>query len=169
MKQKRPLLLLMLVAIALVVNSCKKDSQSPIQALFSVGTWQLASVQVYNYIGNSQTSVQNFTDSCATTQFFTFNKNNTCTYTNFDCIPQTSTTAKWSLTPNQLYLVAEIVCKDSTKAGSSQPFINAQIINLGQYSMVLNTGDIQPNYSLTKHRQIIQYGFVREQITGTAP
>jgi hypothetical protein len=167
MKKRRFLLFLTGLIIASVINSCKKSGQNPIEALFTGGTWQLASVQVFNYIGNAQTSVQTFTDSCKTTQFFTFSKDNTCVYTNFDCITQTSASAKWSLAPNQLYLISEVVCKDTSAAGTSQPFINAQIINLGQYSLVLNTGDIQPNYSLTKPRKIIQYGFIREKIAGT--
>lgn len=169
MKNNRLLLLLTGLIVALVINSCKKSGQNPIEALFTGGTWQLASVQIFNYTGNAQTSVQTLTDSCKTTQFFTFNKDNTCIYTNFDCITQTSTSAKWSLAPNQLFLMAEIVCKDTSATGTSQPFINAQIINLGQYSLVLNTGDIQPNYSLTKKRRIIQYGFIREKIAGATP
>ncbi len=169
MKNKRLLLLLTGLAIALVINSCKKDAQSPIASLFTVGTWQLASVQTFNYLGNTLTSSQTSTDTCITTQFFNFNKDNTCTYTNFDCISQTSPTAKWSLTPNQLFLVSEVVCKDTSKAGNSQPFINAQIINLGNYSLVLQTGDIQPNYSLTKPRTIVQYGFIRQKLSGSTP
>lgn len=145
----------------MVVNSCKKSSQTTIQTLFTGGTWQLASVLVFNFTGNMQTSIDTLNTTCTQTQFFTFNTNNTCTYTNFDCIPQTPPGATWDLTQNQLVLNAQVVCKDSTAAGSSMPFANAQIINLGQYSLVLLTGDIQPNYSLTAKRRQVQYGFVR--------
>jgi hypothetical protein len=167
MNNKRLFLLVTGLAIALVINSCKKSGQNPIESLFTGGTWQLASVQVSNYIGNTLVSSQTLTDSCKATQFFTFNSDNTCTYTNFDCINQTSASAKWSLAPNQLFLMADVVCKDTSATGTSMPFIYAQIINLGNYSLVLNTGDIQPNFSLTKPRTIIQYGFIREKIVGT--
>lgn len=150
----------------MVINSCKKMNQNPIQALFTGGTWQLASVMAFNYVGPSQISTDTLNTTCLLTQNFTFNTNNTCTYTNFDCIMQTPQAAQWSLTPNELFLQTNIVCKDTTAAGSSMPFSYAQILNLGQYSLVLQTGDIQPNYSLTQHRRIIQYGFVRQKVNG---
>ena len=148
--------------IALVINSCKKNTQSPIAALFTGGRWQLASVMASNYIGNTLTSTDTLNNRCTLSQYFTFNTNNTCTYTNFDCISQTPASANWTLSANQLFLYADVVCKDTTALGSSKPFINAQIINLGQFSLVLQTGDIQPNYSLTKPRRIVQYGFIRQ-------
>jgi hypothetical protein len=166
MKNKRLFLLLTVLIIAIVVNSCKKNSQSPIQQLFTGGTWQLASVLAFNYIGNTQTSTDtlNTDTACHATQFFTFYTNNTCTYTNFDCITQTPASAAWSLSANQLVLSANVVCKDTTAAGKSMPFSNAAILNLGQFSMILQTGDIQPNYSLTKKRRIVQYGFIRQKL-----
>jgi hypothetical protein len=166
-KNKFTLLLLSGIIITLIVNSCKKDNQGAIQTLFTGGTWQLASVLAFNYVGNTQMSIDTLNDSCKLTQFFTFNTNNTCTYTNFDCITQTATPAPFSLTPNQLILNAQIVCKDTTAAGTSMPFANAGIVNLGQYSLILQTGDIQPNYSLTKKRRIVQYGFIRQKIGTT--
>src|SRR3978361_680658 len=129
MKNKRFFLLLTGLAIALIINSCKKTSQNPIESLFTVGTWQLASVQVFNYTGNTLILTQTLTDSCKSTQFFTFSKDNTCVYTNFHCINQTSASAKWSLTPNQLFLIADVVCKDTSATGTSMPFIYAHIIN----------------------------------------
>ena len=163
MKKKRFLLLLILVIIAGIVNSCKSDNQSPIHALFTTGTWQLASVTRTYFTGNTIDSTKKLDTACTLSQFFTFNSNGTCTYTNFDCVAQPVASGKWSLTANQLYLVSDIVCKDSTKAGSSSPFTNAEIYNLGQYSLVLITGDVQPNYSLTKQRQQVQYGFIRQK------
>jgi hypothetical protein len=162
MKNKYLFMLISGLVIALMINSCKKTTQSPIAALFTGGRWQLASVLVFNYTGNTQTSTDTLNTSCTLNQFFTFNTNYTCTYTNFDCISQTPAAANWSLSANQLFLYANVVCKDTTAAGSSMPFANAQIINLGQFSLVLQTGDIQPNYSLTKPRRIVQYGFIRQ-------
>jgi hypothetical protein len=162
MRNKHLLILVSVLMIALAVNSCKKSGQSPIAALFTGGRWQLASVMAFNYTGNTLTSTDTLNNNCTFNQSFTFNTNYTCTYTNFDCILQTPAAANWSLSANQLFLYANVVCKDNTAAGSSKPFINAQIINLGQFSLVLETGDIQPNYSLTKPRRIVQYGFIRQ-------
>ncbi|CAN5274845.1 hypothetical protein BH09BAC6_BH09BAC6_09050 [soil metagenome] len=164
MKYKIPSLLLLGAIVILLVNSCKKDTQTSLQALFTTGTWQLASVQVYHYTGNSQTSTDTLNTNCNLIQLFTFNKDKTCTYTYFDCLDQPTATGQWALTPNQLFLNATVTCKDTTAAGSSRPFINAQILDLGDYSMVLQTGDIQPNYSATKKRTIVRYGFIRQKV-----
>ena len=167
MKKTRWLLLLTVLIVALVINSCKKSGASPISALFTGGYWELASVQVTYYTGNSADSTITLDSACTLKQSFTFNANNTCTYTNFDCITQTSASAQWSLSSNQLFLYANVVCKDTTAAGSSKPFAYASIQNLGQFSLVLQTGDIQPNYSLTKPRRIVQYGFINLKALGT--
>ncbi len=167
-KNARYLLLLSsFLIMGLVVNSCKKDSQSPLQSLFTGGRWQLASVLATNYIGNQEVSIDTLNTTCDSTQYFTFNANNTCTYTNFDCLPQKTASATWSLSPNQLVLDAQVVCKDTTLAGSSKPFSNAEIENLGQFSLVLMTGDIAPNYSLTQKRRIVTWGFIRETLNGS--
>jgi len=146
----------------MIINSCKKTNQSPIQSLFTGGTWQLASILAYNYIGNQQTSIDTLNNPCALDQYFTFNKDNTCTYSNYSCKSQPVSSGQWSLSPNQLFLMADMTCSTDTSA-NFKPFINAQIINLGQFSMILNTGDIQPNYSLTRKRRILQYGFIRQK------
>ena len=169
MKNKRLFLfLLALILIAVGVNSCKKQNQSPIEQLFTGGYWELASVTATYYTGNQQDSVVtlNTDTACQAGQKFTFLTNNTCTYTNFDCLTQTTAAASWSLTPNQLYLQANVVCKDTSDKGSSIPFAYAQIENLGQFSLVLNIGDIQPNYSLTAPRRIVQYGFINQKALG---
>jgi uncharacterized protein DUF5004 len=160
MKKTCLLLLLSGLIVSMVINSCKKDNTSAIQTLFTGGKWQLASVLVTYKTGNQVDSTVTLNTNCDSIQYFTFNKDNTCTYTNFDCLPQSSG-GKWSLASNQLFLYSDMVCKDTTKTGSSKPFSNAQIYNLGQFSLVLKTGDIQPNYSLTAKLKIIQYGFVR--------
>jgi hypothetical protein len=159
--KRRYLLLLLVVITALIINSCKKSGQNPIETLFTGGTWQLASVEITKYTGNTQISDTTINDTCA--QFFTFKTDFTCTYSNFNCLSQPLATGKWSLTPNKLYLMADITC-DSTATLKVKPFINSQIINLGLSSMVLNTGDIAPNYSLTKPRKIVKYGFIRQKL-----
>lgn len=166
MKSKRLLLILTGLVIALIINSCKKNTQSPIHSLFTGGTWQLTSLQVTYYTGNQADSTVTLPVPCK--EDFTFNADNTCTYTNFDCITQTSPAAAWSLTGDQLYLQTNVVCKDTVSGSvvNTTPFSYASIQNLGQFSLVLWTGDIQPNYSLTAKRKIYQYGFVRQKVNG---
>jgi hypothetical protein len=154
MKIKYILLLFTGLMIAMVINSCKKQNQVTIQTLFTGGSWQLASVLATHYVGNTMVSVDTLNTKCNLTQLFTFNSNNTCTYTNFDCIQQSTASAQWSLSTDEVTLFANVVCKDTTAVGSSTPFANA-------HSLVLLTGDIATNYSLTAKRRIVQYGFVR--------
>ena len=161
MKIKYLLLLFTGLMIAIVISSCKKQNQVTIQTLFTGGSWQLASVLVTHYVGSTQVSFDTLNTKCNLTQSFTFNSDNTCTYKNFDCIQQSTASAPWSLSSDEVTLFANVVCKDTTTVGSSMPFANAQITNLGNYSLVLLTGDIAPNYSLTAKRKIVQYGFVR--------
>jgi hypothetical protein len=161
MKIKYLMLLFTGLIVSMVVNSCKKENQVTIQSLFTGDTWQLASVLATNWVGPSAISVDTLNAKCNLTQFFTFNSDNTCTYTNFDCIQQSPASAQWSLSSDQVTLFANVVCKDTTARGSSTPFANAQINNLGNYSLVLTTGDIATNYSLTAKRRTIQWGFVR--------
>ncbi len=161
MKNKRTLLFIPIIITAFIINSCKKDNQTTIKALFSYGSWELASVIVTKYTGNTIDTTYQLNTNCNLTQKFTFNSNGTCSYTNFDCIPQTSAPASWSLTTNQLYLQTNITCTDTVKKDNSQPFSYAQIYTLGQFSMVLITGDVTPNYSLTQPRTQYTYGFIR--------
>jgi len=173
MKNKK-IVFFLLTALALTglgVNSCKKDSSGNVQMFLTHGSWQLASVLVINYLGTSQVgTTDTLNTNCDSTQLFTLNTNNTCTYTNFECIPQKSS-GSWSLSNNQLLLRSNMMCADTLKGGISdpnkvQPFINTQIINCGQYSLVIQTGDINVFVTSTTRRRIVQYGFVH-QITNT--
>ncbi|HVW98450.1 MAG TPA: lipocalin family protein [Mucilaginibacter sp.] len=156
---KRKYVLLFLFALACIaVNSCKKAEKASIATLFPGGTWKLTSVETKKYIGNQGISDTTINDTCS--QYFTFKSDKTCAYTNFNCASQETATGTWSLSQNQLYLYADITLKDTS--GNVRPFLNSQIQSLGQYSMVLNTGDIAPNYSLTQPRTIVVYGFVRQ-------
>ena len=159
-----------LVLISMVVNSCKKESQlTSIQSLFTAGKWQLASIVITRFIGANQSPPvpsDTLNTTCDSTQLFTFNTNNTCTYSNFACMPQV-VTGSWSLTADAHYLLCEIACKDTLAGGVTigtvKPFIYSQIVNLGQYSMILNTGDIATYYTATTRRRIVTYGFVRQK------
>jgi hypothetical protein len=163
MKKKFLLLCLLgIVMIGLLVNSCKKTSQDYIQTLFTGNQWQLASVQVIHYVGATQLTTDTLNTKCNLTQVFKFNTDKTCTYTNFDCITQ-SVSGHWSLSSNELFLYADMTCQDTTAAKSSKPFQTAKIVNLGQYSLVLQTGDLETYYTTTQVRTITQYGFIRQK------
>jgi len=73
MKNKIPLLfILSLVAINLLSGSCKKGNNSNIPHLLTNGSWQLATIQVTNYIGDTQISIDTLNDSCKRTEFLLF-------------------------------------------------------------------------------------------------
>jgi len=171
MKIKTPLFFIVaLLFVSTVINSCKKDSQSTfVQSLFSNGSWQLASVQVFHFLGSSNISTDTLNTMCDSTQLFTFNTDHSCTYTNFDCLAQTKAVGTWTTSTDQLFLMADITCVDTipgNKISSGKPFIYTKIVNLGQYSMILQTGDINTFYTANTKRTIMQYGFVRVTTTG---
>jgi hypothetical protein len=154
----RLLLLCGSMAIGLLVNSCKKSNQDYIATLFVGGHWQLSSIQVTYATGAATDSVVLRDTSCALTQTFTFNADKTCTYTNYSCNEQTSS-GSWSLSTDKLFLYSGISVDSS--GVTIKPFKNAQIVNLGQYSLILQTGDLQTYYPSTMKRIITRYGFVR--------
>ena len=164
MKNKLPLFIVLgLVLINLLSNSCKKEARTTVEDLFTSSKWQLASVVSTVYLGEAIVSTTTLNTTCDSTQILALNKDNTCTYTNFDCLPQKSA-GTWSLSSDKLTLYADMSARDTTAKGSSKPFNGARIINLGQYSMVLDAGDVQ-DYSATKPRKVVRYGFVRQKTT----
>ena len=164
MKNIPLLFILCLVLINVLCNSCKKNNQNSIAAIFTRNNWQLDNVIVTVSVGDTIKSTDTLNARCDTTQVFTFNTDGSCTYTNFQCRHQPTALGRWALSGDRLYLQSDIVCLDTVKAGpgKSQPFTNAQILTAGQYSLVLVTGDIQ-NYSATKRRTVMRYGFIREK------
>jgi hypothetical protein len=153
-----------LIIVSFFINSCKKTDNSNIPNLLTTGVWQLASLEVDHYVGDSRMSTDTLNTNCDTTQLFTFNKDNTCTYTNYSCKHQPTAKGTWSLTSNKLYLSSDMMVQDTTATGKSQPFLAVQIVNLGQFSLVFNTGDIGAYYTATQMRTIKRYGFIRQKI-----
>jgi len=154
----RLLLLCGFAAIGLLVNSCKKSNQDYIATLFTGGHWQLSSIQVTYATGAATDSVVLRDTSCTLTQTLTFNADNTCSYTNYSCNQQTST-GHWSLSTDKLFLYSDMSVDSS--GVTIKPFKNTQIVNLGQYSLIMQTGDLQTYYPATMKRIITRYGFVR--------
>lgn len=148
------------IIIGFTTNSCKKSNQNYLQTLLTDGHWQLASLTVEQKRNDTTLLKDTINPLCNLTQTLTFNNNGTCTYTNFDCMPQ-AVTGHWSLSADHLYLQSDLKFQDTTAIVNPVPFTNAQIFNLGQYSLVLQTGDLgiyhPPNTILT----VFKYGFVR--------
>nr|WP_067054607.1 hypothetical protein [Mucilaginibacter sp. L294] len=165
MNNKKIYFLLTAVLVAgFFFNSCKKEKQSSIPSLFTYGTWRLTSIQEATYLGGSRLTLD--TIPINTIQTFAFNDDRTCAYTNFDDKEDT-VNGTWALSDTQLYLFANITFPYTTTAKTNQPFINSHIISLGEFSMVIEAGDIQTYYSPTDSRTIRTYGFVRIKPDGT--
>ncbi len=163
MKNVSLIFVVCLLLLSVLINSCKKEKGTSVQNLFTSGKWELTTVIVTVTQGDS-VKYDTLNTDCPEKQLFTFNADGTCNYTNFHCITQLSN-GRWSTSPDQLYLKSDMVCQDTFKVGTgkSMPFTNAQILTLGQYSMVLVTGDIQ-NYSTTQKRTVRRYGFVKQKV-----
>jgi hypothetical protein len=161
MKFKFPLFFLCcFVAIGLSTNSCKKNQQDYIETLLTNGNWQLSSMQVTYATGAATDSVVSRDTVCNFTQTFKFNTDNTCSFTNYYCQQQT-VSGHWSLSADKLFLNSDI--RVDSAGVKIAPFKNAQIQNLGQYSLILQTGDLETYYSATTKRIITRYGFVRQK------
>lgn len=163
MKNKARFFLFGLICLALVTNSCKKIAQSSIENALTSSPWQLASVTQTTYLGEAITSTETLNTNCSLTQIFAFKTDNSCTYTNFECIQQNAS-GKWSLSDDKLILYVDMTSQDTTVVGSSKPFATARIINLGLYSMVVETGPVS-NFTTTVPRKIRRYGFIRQKTT----
>lgn len=149
---------------ALVINSCKKETQNNIETLFATGQWQLASLQRTHFVGDTLKKTDTLNGDCILDQTFTFNADKTCTYTNYTCMAQPTATGNWALSTDQLFLNSNITCQDTTGGGTTtQPFKVARIVNLGQYSLVLETGSLETYYPPNRMRTITRYGFVRQK------
>jgi hypothetical protein len=163
MKNKFAILsLLGLLLAGMLANSCKKDAQATVESLLSRGTWQLASITVDNYVGSSKISTDTLNTLCLFNQSFTFNTDFSCNYKYFACFDQ-NVNGTWKLSDDKLTLQSNITCKDTLNKVTitSKPFANARILNLGQYSLVMETGDLSSYYLSTDKRHIKRYGFIR--------
>lgn len=147
--------------MALVINSCKKDNSDTVAYFLTAGSWQLVSVQTASFVGDTLKRTDTLNTTCSLNQIFQFKSDNSCTYANYHCITQNSG-GQWQITPDELTLQTTLSVQDTLKGATvtTKAFQNAQIINLGQYSLVLQTGDTSPYYTSKTPRKITRYGFV---------
>jgi hypothetical protein len=162
MRKKIPVfIVLSLVLIGVLSNSCKKDNQGTITTILTAGNWQLSNILVTTTT-NLVTVTDTINATCGLTQLLTFNTGNTCTYTNYDCQTQT-VSGHWSLSADQLTLSSDMTFKFTTLSLSANPFANAQVFNAGQYSLVLQTGNYNVIPTTTNSVTVVRYGFIRQK------
>ncbi|EHQ28179.1 DUF5004 domain-containing protein [Mucilaginibacter paludis] len=151
-----------LACIALLINSCKKDNSDTVHYFLVGEKWQLASVQRQTFVGDTLKKTDTLNTACDSIQKFQFNSDNTCTYENYHCIPQINT-GTWQLVSDDLVLQTNLTVKDTLNGAivtNAKAFAYAQIINLGQYSFVVQTGDVSSYYTSKTRRVITRYGFI---------
>lgn len=148
-----------------LISSCKKeDSGSYINVFLAGGReWQLASQQVNTYHGDTLKRTDTLNRTCTLNQVFNFSNDGNCSYTNYSCIGQ-AVRGTWQITTqDSLVLRVNILLKDTSARGSSRPFANAQIINLGQNSLVLQstiTDTFRRVPTVVLRRRITRYAFI---------
>lgn len=158
------LLLLFLLITCCAFNSCKKDNQSSVSSFLTQGTWNLALTQRFKYVNQTLVNTDTVNVGCTLDQKLTFNKDNTFTFKGFNC-KTGNLNGKWNFSPDMLYLNTDQSITINTK-GKQNP---ARIINLGQYSLVFDAGDVyvygnaNTVYLKTDTVVIYRYGFIHSK------
>jgi hypothetical protein len=190
-KSKLPLLVVLgLMLGGWLISSCNKgDEASSVNAfLTDRGVWRLASVRTETFHGDTSKFKDTLNTECKFNQTFTFNNDGTCTYEYFHCLDQV-TTGNWelvnvplanntnnnnntdnSINTDSVILRSGMVCKDTSVVrkdpsvgGSSKPFSKAQVINLGQNSLILQvvrTDTLRKTPVVVLRRKVVDYGFI---------
>lgn len=155
MTRKPKLLLLLVLLCAFAVNSCKKDNQTSLTTFLTRQPWKLALKQRFAYVNSVLVKTDTVQSSCSLTQTLNFKTDNSYTYQNYACANNTIS-AKWSFTADYLYLnLNSVIAVNTTKAQNV-----ARIINLGQYSLVFDAGDINTVHLPTDSVIVFRYGFI---------
>lgn len=144
-----------------VLTSCKKDNQSSVSTFLTQSTWNLALTQRFKYVNQVLIKTDTVNVGCTLNQKLTFNKDNTFTFEGFNC-KTGNLNGKWNFSPDMLYLDTDQVITLNSK-GKQNP---ARIINLGQYSLIFDAGDVYvygnagTAYSKTDTVTVYRYGFI---------
>ncbi len=150
------LFLLISLIIYCGINSCKKSSQSSISSFLTQRLWNLALLQRYKYVNESLVKTDTINTVCALNQTLLFKADNTYNFGNYNC-KAGALNGNWSFTPDMLYLNLNSVISQTSK--DSKPNV-ARIINLGQYSLVFDAGDVNIPHAKTDTVVIYRYGFI---------
>ncbi|MGI4806224.1 MAG: hypothetical protein ACRYFL_15770 [Janthinobacterium lividum] len=164
MTKKLPLLFLLLLLVSLTINSCKKEDQVSLTVFLTQKPWKLALKQRLAYVNNALVKTDTLESACKLSQTLTFNSN-TYTYQNYACATA-SVNAPWSFTSDYLYLNLNSIISVTTPSVTTASVIIpskrnvARIINLGQYSLVFDAGDINTVHTITDSVIVYRYGFI---------
>jgi len=149
-----------------LVTACTKTNDKPYVDVFLAGgrPWQLASQQVSLFYGDTLKRTDTLNRQCALNQVFDFDNDGTCTYQNYGCISQ-EVKGTWQMSPEDQppVLRSNIVCKDGSATGSSQPFALTKIINLGQNSLVLEStlrDTLRKVPNVVLRSTVVRYAFI---------
>jgi hypothetical protein len=149
-----------------LLGACKKADDVGIQALLTSGKWRLASWRVEILHNDTSKSNNLLYTTCRFNQDFTFNSDGTCSYENFACSEQQSRST-WNLNSDNIsavYLRSNLQAKDDSVSATVTPFVDAQVVNLGQNSLVLQTvaaDTLRRLPNIVVRRVVTRYGFVR--------
>ncbi|RYE27196.1 MAG: hypothetical protein EOP42_19575 [Sphingobacteriaceae bacterium] len=154
-KKPKIFFLPILLLLCFSVNSCKKNDLVSLNDFLTRQPWKLALKQRLAYVNNALVKTDTLENACKLTQTLTFNNNGNYTYQNYTCAPG-SINAAWSFTSDYLYLnLNSIISINSAKSQNV-----ARIINLGQYSLVFDAGDVNTVHKTTDSVIIFRYGFI---------
>lgn len=163
-KHPKFLSLLFLLLVCCSFYTCKKDEQSSVSSFLTQGTWSLALTQRFQYVNQALIKTDTVNIGCPLDQKLTFNKDNTFTFTNYNC-KTGNLNGKWNFSTDMLYLNTDQVITINTQKKQNP----AHIINLGQYSLIFDAGDVyvygnaNTAYSKTDTAVIYRYGFIHSR------
>ncbi len=160
MKKLQFLFFLAILFFCLAINSCKKSDQTSITDFLTQRPWKLALKQRLVYINNSLVRTDTLENACKLSQTLTFNTNKNYTYQNFACA-NGAINAPWTFTSDYLYLNlnSKISVTSATSTVPSRQNV-ARIINLGQYSLIFDVGDVNTVHKTTDSVIVFRYGFI---------
>lgn len=155
--------LFILVLACFALNSCKKEDQNSLSLFLTQKPWKLALKQRFAYVNSVLVKTDTLENTCTLTQTLTFKTDNNYTYQNYTC-KNTTVNAPYTFTADQLYLnLNSVISVSAIKTANKQPPQNvARLINLGQYSLIFDAGDVNltPVNKLTDSVIIFRYGFI---------
>ncbi|MVN21516.1 hypothetical protein [Mucilaginibacter arboris] len=160
-RNSKLLLLLILLIAVFAVNSCKKDEQSSISDFLTRSTWNLALLQRFKYVNEALVKTDTIQAGCTLNQTLLFNADNTYNFNNYSC-KTGLLSSTWSFTPDMLYLNLNSVISQTSPTFSSKQNV-ARIINLGQYSLSFDAGDVNIVHKPTDTVVIYRYGFIHSK------
>lgn len=159
-KKPKIFFLPILLLLCFSVNSCKKNDLVSIKDFLTRQPWKLALKQRLAYVNNALVKTDTLENNCKLGQTLNFNNNGNYSYQNYKCT-NGSINAAWSFTPDNLYLNLNSAISTTTPTITTPSKQNvARIINLGQYSLIFDAGDVNIARKAPDSVIIYRYGFI---------